>query len=277
MLKTNISPSIITLLTDFGMRDIYVGTIEGVIANLNPQLRLIHLTNDIPPQNIAAASFCLATSYAYFPWGTVHLAIVDPGVGSSRRGVAIQIDRGYLVGPDNGLFTGVLRESPAIIAVELINPRYWRTFQPSLTFHGRDIFAPIAAHLASGVAIIELGETIDPLTLRQLNSPAIEISQSKIHGSIQYIDRFGNLITNIPATAVTDRSWQIAIADLIIPQVPTYSSVDRGELIALVDSSGWIEIAVNGGNAATRMGLSPTEQGNLSFTLEIIANSSQDY
>jgi S-adenosyl-L-methionine hydrolase (adenosine-forming) len=270
MSNTNISPSIITLLTDFGLKDIYVGTIEGVIANLNPQLRLIHLTHEIPPQHIAAGSFCLASSYAYFPRGTVHLAIVDPGVGSSRRGVAIQIDRGYLVGPDNGLFTSVLRESPAIVAVELTDTRYWRSPVASLTFHGRDIFAPIAAHLASGVKIIELGETIDPLTLNRLEFPAIAITHGKISGSIQYIDRFGNLITNIPATAVVNRSWQIAMADLLIPQRATYSSVDRGELIALVGSSGWIEIAVNGGSASTRLGLSPTEPGNLPLTLEIV-------
>ncbi len=137
----------ISLLTDFGLQDPYVGIMKGVIHTLSPQAQLIDLSHGIPPQDVAAARFALMTAYPYLPSGTIHLAVVDPGVGSSRRAVAIQTETGFLVGPDNGLFSGVLAQTPALAAVELNRPRYWRTPSPSRTFHGRDIFAPTAAHL----------------------------------------------------------------------------------------------------------------------------------
>jgi S-adenosyl-L-methionine hydrolase (adenosine-forming) len=241
---------LITLLTDFGGADGYVGTIEGVIACINPQIRPIHLSHDIPAQNLTAASFCLANCYDYFPQDTVHLAIVDPGVGSRRRAIAVKIDRGYFVVPDNGLLTGVLGRSPALKAVELTNSKYWRTTKPSLTFHARDIFAPVAAHLVSGVEIEALGRSIDPDSLHKLASSEIEITATGIKGSIQYIDRFGNLMTNIPVTAISNKSWSIRLPDLLIPQAVTYSSVDRGLPLALISSGGWLEIGINCGNAS---------------------------
>jgi S-adenosylmethionine hydrolase len=143
---------LITLLSDFGLSDVYVGVMKGVIAQINPALTVVDLTHQIPPQNIAAGRFSLMNAYPYFPGGTVHIAVVDPGVGSRRRGVAIQLDAGFLVGPDNGLFSGVLSENPVVAAVELTNPQYWRTLSPSTTFHGRDIFAAVGAHLASGIS-----------------------------------------------------------------------------------------------------------------------------
>jgi S-adenosyl-L-methionine hydrolase (adenosine-forming) len=248
--------SLITLLTDFGLADGYVGTIEGVIACIETKIRIIHLSHDVPPQNIAAASFCLSDSYRYFPNNTVHLAIVDPEVGSKRRAIAVEIDRGYLVAPDNGLLAGVLQHSPAIKAVELTNRNYWRTFSPSATFHGRDIFATVAAHLACGVAIEELGCSIDPNSIQKLKSPEIEITEMGIKGSIQHIDRFGNLITNISAAATINKSWHIKIKNSIVPHVATYSSLDRGLPLALISSGGWLEIAVNSGSASNVLGLS---------------------
>ena len=159
--------SVITLLSDFGDRDVYVGVIKGVIAQINPKVAIVDLTHQIPPQNIAAARFCLMNAYAYFPVGTVHVAVVDPGVGSRRRAIAVEFAQGFLVGPDNGIFSGVLSQSPAIAAVELTNLNYWRTPKPSKTFHGRDIFAPVGANLASGVPLKQLGQEIDPATLVQ--------------------------------------------------------------------------------------------------------------
>ena len=153
---------IITLLTDFGLSDVYVGVMKGTIAQINPQLKVIDITHQIPSQNIAAARFCLMTAFAYFPPGTVHVAVVDPGVGSKRRPVAIKCANCFLVGPDNGLFSGVLSRESARSSVELTNSQYWRTPQPSSTFHGRDIFAAAGAHLANGVALEDLGEAIDP-------------------------------------------------------------------------------------------------------------------
>jgi hypothetical protein len=252
---------IITLLSDFGLSDVYVGVMKGVIAQINPALTVVDLTHQIPPQNIAAARFSLINAYPYFPTGTVHIAVVDPGVGSHRRGIALQLDTGFLVGPDNGLFSGVLNQNPLVEAVELTNPKYWRTPTPSTTFHGRDIFASAGAHLASGVPLEQLGEVIDPETLVQLTIPEQTPTASGVAGCIQYIDHFGNLITNIPAADVQGKTWSVAVGDSptetlrerIIPGSQTYSNQPLGEVVALVGSHGWVEIAVNGGSAQSEL------------------------
>jgi hypothetical protein len=246
---------VVTLLTDFGWQDIYVGVMKGAVARINPQLQLIDLTHDIPPQNITAGRFCLLNAYRYFPSGTVHLGVVDPGVGSQRRGVAIEFTDGFLVGPDNGLFSGILSQSNALAAVELNNPDYWLTGNPSNTFHGRDIFAPVGAHLASGVALNKIGQSIDPASLVTLSLPPLQITETKITGCIQYIDRFGNLITNIPGEIVRDRSWSVIVGETVIPTGQTYSEVEQGAAIALVGSHDWLEIAVNQGNARKNLQL----------------------
>lgn len=244
---------IITLLTDFGLSDVYVGVIKGTIAQINPQLKVIDITHDIPPQNIAAGRFCLMTAYAYFPTETVHVAVVDPGVGSSRRAIAVKCANCFLVGPDNGLFSGVLSRESAIASVELTNPQYWRTTQPSSTFHGRDIFAAVGAHLATGVRLEELGERIDPASLVQLQIPNCAVTATGIAGYVQYCDRFGNLITNIPEHCIKSNNWSAKlnhISDTItIPNGKTYSDSKPGDLIAIIGSDGWVEISVNGGSA----------------------------
>lgn len=240
---------IITLLTDFGNENVYVGVMKGAIAQINPQIQVIDLTHQIPPQNIEAARFSLTDAYKYFPEGTVHLAVVDPGVGSKRRGIAVEFECGYLVGPDNGIFSGILAESPPKKAVVLSNKQYWRTGQASSTFHGRDIFAPVAAHLARGVNVTVLGEEIDPGTLVSLKLPQCQAVDEGIFGTIQCIDIFGNLITNIPESALQGKSWFVEIQEQIIPSGETYSYVEWKKAIALVGSHGWVEIAVNGGSA----------------------------
>ena len=245
---------LLTLLSDFGLNDVYVAVMKGAIAQVNPSLGVVDLTHQIPPQNVAAAGFCLMNAYRYFPAGTVHVAVVDPGVGSSRRAIAVEFAAGFLVGPDNGLFSGVLAESSAIAAVELTNPDYWRTPQPSATFHGRDIFAPIGANLASGIALKQLGRAIDPNTLVQLAIPECTQTNHGVVGCIQYIDHFGNLVTNIPEAYVQGQSWSIVAAGLTIPGGQTYSDGIKGA-IALIGSHGWVEIAVNGGNAQAQLQL----------------------
>ncbi|CAD0231055.1 conserved hypothetical protein [Planktothrix agardhii] len=231
---------IITLLTDFGLKDIYVAVMKGVIYQINPKINIIDLTHDIPPQNIAAGRFNLLNAYPYFPEKTVHIAVVDPEVGTKRRAIAIQFNNNYLVGPDNGLLTGILEpfltcEMEAInrnnnmeaincnnnmeainrnnnmeainrnnnmeainrnnnmeainrnnvIAVELNYPEYWRTAKPSTTFHGRDIFASVGAHLASGVPLEKLGTIIDHKTLVRLSLPPCQVHDLKIQGCIR--------------------------------------------------------------------------------------------
>lgn len=244
---------LITLLTDFGLQDVYVGVIKGVIAQVNPGVSVVDLTHEIPPQDLASARFCLMNSVSYFPEQTVHIAVVDPGVGSYRRGVAIKFAGGFLVGPDNGIFSGVLQHSPAQTAVELTNADYWRTFTPSSTFHGRDIFATVGAHLASGIELETLGNLIDPTTLIQLDLPKFKTINNEVFGCIQYIDRFGNLVSNIPASAVENLDWVVTVAQQTITKGKTYSETHPGDLIALIGSHGWVEIAVNSGNAQTKL------------------------
>ncbi|OCR00662.1 hypothetical protein BCD67_11860 [Oscillatoriales cyanobacterium USR001] len=256
---------IITLLTDFGLRDVYVGVMKGAIAQINPQLTIIDLTHEIPPQNINAGRFCLMTAYPYFPLSTVHIAVVDPGVGSNRRSVAVECANCVLVGPDNGLFSGILSQENAIAAVELTNPKYWLTSQPSNTFHGRDILATVGAHIANGVPLQEFGEAIDPNSLVRSPIPDCIPTTDGVDGYIQYIDYFGNLITNIPGNLVAGKNWTVAIAQAkvdfqspqhsIIASGKSYSSTEPGNPIALVASHGWVEIAVYGGNAQAFLGI----------------------
>ncbi|MEG4999769.1 SAM hydrolase/SAM-dependent halogenase family protein [Microcoleus sp. B4-D4] len=251
---------IITLLTDFGLSDVYVGVMKGTIAQINSQLKVIDITHQIPSQNIAAGRFCLMTAFAYFPAETVHIAVVDPGVGSKRRGIAIKCANCWLVGPDNGLFSGVLsresalaKPSKRIAAVELTNSQYWRSPFASSTFHGRDIFAAAGAHLANGVPLEELGDAIDPASLVQLQIPNCAVTATGAVGCVQYVDRFGNLITNIPNNCIVCNNWSVIISNscdpIRIPSGKTYSDSKPGDLIAITGSDGWLEIAVYGGSA----------------------------
>jgi len=251
---------IITLLTDFGLSDVYVGVMKGAIAQINPQLKVIDITHQIPSQNIAAARFCLMTAFAYFPAETVHIAVVDPGVGSNRRAIAVKCANCFLVGPDNGLFSGVLsresalaKPSKRIAAVELTNSQYWRSPEASSTFHGRDIFAAAGAHLAMGVPLEELGRAVRPASLVQLQIPNCAVTATGATGCVQYVDRFGNLITNIPNNCIIGNNWSLTISNICdtirIPSGKTYSDSNPGDLIAIIGSDGWLEIAVNGGSA----------------------------
>lgn len=234
---------------------------KGTIAQINPAIPVVDLTHYIPPYDVAHARFVLMTSFPYFPSGTVHVAVVDPGVGSHRRGVAIAVGTssteptGFLVGPDNGLFSGILEQYPPLTVVELTNPQYWRTPQPSSTFHGRDIFAPVAAHLANGVPLPEVGQAIAPETLTRLSLPPLTLEGNAILGSIQAIDHFGNLITTIPADALTSDTWSVDLGDTVLQGVSTYSDRSAGTPVALVGSHGWVEIAIVNGNAHTTLKL----------------------
>jgi S-adenosyl-L-methionine hydrolase (adenosine-forming) len=242
--------SLITLLTDFGTQDIYVGVMKGTIARIAPQAQIIDLTHAIPPQDIATARFQWMSAYPYFPPGTIHLAVVDPGVGSSRHPIALQMPSGYLIAPDNGLISGILPIEPPIAAVKLTNPQYWRTPNPSNTFHGRDIFAPIAAHLANGVSLLELGEAIDPAALVQLPMPLPQqLPDGTWQGVIQAIDHFGNLITNLRGDLVMGKTWSLQMGDRTFPGCQTYADHQTGEAIALINSENWIEVAIVNGNA----------------------------
>ena len=240
---------LITLLTDFGLDDVYVGVMKGVIAQINPALQVIDLTHQIPPQNIASAQFNLLNAYPYFPAGTVHTAVVDPGVGGNRRAIAIELEDGFLVGPDNGLFTGLIQQKSIVQAISLTNQQYWRVPEPSNTFHGRDIFAAVAAHLACDVPVAKLGEPIGPDSLVQQPIFPLKTTSSGYTGIIQHIDHFGNAITNIPESLVRDKNWSVVLHKRTIPSSQSYGSVEPGTPLALVGSHGWVELAINGGDA----------------------------
>lgn len=239
----------ITLLTDFGLQDTYVGVMKGIIKSINPEVEIVDLTHNIPPQNIVAASFALASVVDFFPHDTIHLAIVDPTVGSQRKIVAIAFKNFYLICPNNGIITGVLNKHEPQQVYELTNSNYWLNDNPSNTFHGRDIFAPMTAYLSKGISLDRLGTQISDKDLVLLDNVYPLIKDNEIIGSIQYIDIYGNLITNIPNSLLENKSWYIQEKEQKIYPYLTYSNVKKGELIALFGSHGYIEISVNQGNA----------------------------
>ena len=243
--------TIITLTSDFGLIDPYVGIMKGVILGIAPDVRLVDLTHEIPPQDIEEAAFAVRSALLYFPLGTVHLVVVDPGVGSARRPLLVTTERGAFVGPDNGIFSFVLSE-PGAQAWVLDRPQYWLP-EPSRTFHGRDIFAPIAAHVASGVAPSALGMRVDdPITL-PLSVPE-RTGNGEIVGCVMHVDRFGNLITNVPGHWLSQARWECEIAGASVtgPR-ETYAAAAPGELVLLISSSGMAEVAVRDGSAAGRL------------------------
>lgn len=257
----------IALLTDFGTQDGYVGIMKGVIASTHPDAPVIDISHAVCPQDRLAARFILLNAVPYFPTNTIYTVVVDPGVGTRRRAIAVQFSRGYLIGPDNGIFSGTLDTFPAIAAVTLNKPQYWRTPQPSTTFHGRDIFAPAAAYLSAGLPLAELGQAIELHTLTNLNLPKPTIEPYRITGQIQYIDHFGNLITTIPGTAIAPRDWHINLNGTPIALQTTYGEVALGKAVAIVGSHNWVEIAVNQGSAQAYYKL------KIGDPIQLIANS----
>jgi S-adenosylmethionine hydrolase len=247
--------AIITLTTDFSLIDGYVAAVKGVILSINPQATVIDITHQIPPQNINQAAFVLSTVYNYFPSQTVHLVIIDPGVGTQRRAIILKTSQYYFIAPDNGVLSYVIRQFSTklelksdLAAVSITNPKYWRS-PVSHTFHGRDIFATVAAHLSLGVPIEEFGETISSITIL----PFAEIHTApddSIIGHVIHIDSFGNLITNIEEIDLSGGELTILIGSQTIKGLSrTY--VEGGKLVALIGSSGYLEIALREGNAAT--------------------------
>jgi S-adenosyl-L-methionine hydrolase (adenosine-forming) len=249
--------TIITLTTDFGAADGYVGIMKGVILGIAGGVQLVDLSHDIPPQDVREAIYLLDRAAPYFPEGAIHLAVVDPDVGSERRALVVRTGRACYVGPDNGLFTRPLAE-PGAQAWELDRPEFWLP-QVSRTFHGRDVFAPVAAHLADGVPPGEMGRPIaDPVRL-DLTAPARALDGA-INGQVVHVDRFGNLITDVPSSWLGGEGWQGRIAGRNIAEISgTYAAARAGALLMLIGSGGTLEIAERNGNAARRLGVKAGE------------------
>lgn len=245
---------VVTLTTDFGTSDTYIAQMKAVVLERAANCTIVDITHHIPPQNILCGAIALREAALLFPLGSVHLAVVDPGVGSSRRIIAAELAGHYFVLPDNGLLTKLLDEHSLTRAVELNRKEYWRP-QLSHTFHGRDIMAPVAAYLISGGLINELGP---PATnLHCLSLPTVQATQladkTILRGEILAIDHFGNLLTNIPAPEPNAWPAQLEVTfgarRLHVSWVKTYSDAALGKLVCLVGSQGHLEFAVNCGSA----------------------------
>lgn len=264
----------VALLTDFGQDDTYVGVMKGVMHGICPQARFIDLTHAVAPQNVRQAALALCDACAFFPQGTVFLVVVDPGVGGERRALAVQAGGWSFVAPDNGVLSYALLRLPEARSVELRPPP-----AASRTFHGRDVFAPAAARLAAGAPLGSLGAPVAGIAA--LPAPLLAITPGAVTGEVLHVDHFGNVITSVgrldwqpaarlrltprfadlpPVTisaqqaAVVGSGWSVRGVHL------TYSAVPPGELLALVGSAGWLELAVNQGSAAARLGLAPGDR-----------------
>ncbi len=259
--------SVITLTTDFGADDAYVAIMKGVILSTNPEVNIVDITHSVEPQNVYQAAFILGYTYRYFPKKTVHVAVVDPGVGSERRGVILKTPSALFVAPDNGILSYVIDElssSKGSVAqyspdqdlvtlgkgfevVAITEPRFWR--QPvSTTFHGRDIFAPVAATLTLDISPYELGEKITSLHVFPILKPLVDY-QGNLIGHILHVDHFGNLITNIKRVNLPGKDIPIEVAGRLIQGITDYYA-EGEELMAIIGSSGYLEIALKNGSAA---------------------------
>jgi hypothetical protein len=244
--------TVITLTTDFGLADGYVGTMKGVILGIDPTATIVDISHDIPPQDVREAAYTLYAAYPYFPQGTIHVVVVDPGVGSERRAIALRTPRATFVAPDNGVLSYVIVRERVEEIVNLTNPRYHLS-PVSRTFHGRDIFAPAAAHLARGIPLAELGEPLTEIITFPLPRPQVR-PDGTIVGQVIHIDRFGNLITSIMSKDLPNRPLPrggiIEIKGQSIRRIANnYAEGTPGELLALIGSSDHLEIAVSGGSA----------------------------
>lgn len=244
---------VITLTTDFGTSDAYVGVMKGVILTLAPHVTLVDISHKVPPQDVQTASFLIYQAELFFPSDTVHVVVVDPGVGSARRALAVRTRTGTFVAPDNGVLTHVLTHSTDYEAYSLTNPEYWLPI-PSATFHGRDIFAPVAARLANGMPIARVGEPIDDPVCLSIPQPEFR-TPDEIVAHVLHIDRFGNLILNITAEQLPDTPVFEIAGHRIRGLRRTYADGTAGELIAYTGSTRHhIEVALPGGHAAQRTG-----------------------
>lgn len=263
----NASPRTITLTTDFGTSDAYVGIMKGVILNINPNVQVVDLTHAIPPQDIYEAGFSIYSAHSYFPKGTIHIIVVDPGVGSNRRAIVCRTDSAFFVCPDNGVLSYLFpnledAEEHPVDVVEIENKAYYLP-EVSNTFHGRDIFAPVAAHLSLGVPLADIGSPVQ--TLVQLPIQVPELTGNTLTGQIVKIDRFGNAITNISESIIA-RLDSVATGEISAYEIRVgsvrlnrfnraYAESGIGKPLAIIGSSGLLEIAINGGNAQKDLGL----------------------
>ena len=247
--------TVITLLTDFGTADYFVGAMKGAILSVNPLAIIADITHEVPPQDIESAAFMLLAAYKTFPGGTVHVAVVDPGVGSARRPIIVKGGKQFFVGPDNGIFTYIYDREPSHQTFHVTAEKYFRK-PASTTFHGRDIFAPVAATLSKGVKVEAFGPKISD-EVRLENSLVPEVTNGRVKGRIIHIDRFGNCVTNITPDVLGGEGVRLDINGKTIRKFSDFyadESGGRNELFVIWGSAGFLEVSVNGGSAADELG-----------------------
>jgi S-adenosylmethionine hydrolase len=259
--------SVITLLTDFGTDDEYAGLMKGVILSIDPSATIVDITHQIDRQDIVQAAFMIGSVYHYFPEGTVHLIVVDPGVGTDRGLLALKLEKQFFIAPDNGVLTLLLAEENVSSLNLITNPNYFMA-SVSRTFHGRDIIAPVGAHIANGLEVNELGPEIDVQNLVCLDSLGARFTENgDLKGKVVAIDHFGNLITNITSEQLTEclhagpqSEIRIRIRSNFVKGLSeTYASAGPYIPLATIGSRGYLEIAINGGNAAQHLNVKKGE------------------
>jgi S-adenosyl-L-methionine hydrolase (adenosine-forming) len=239
---------VITLLTDFGTADYFVGALKGAILSVNRAALIADITHEIPPQDIEAGAFTLLAAYETFPVGTIHVAVVDPGVGSSRRAIIVKAAKQFFVGPDNGIFTYIYDRHPSSKVFQVTAEKYFR-HPTSSTFHGRDVFAPVAAALSQGVKPSAFGPSItDAVRLPNALTPEVK-NNGEVHGRIIHIDRFGNCITNLNREFLGEVS-KLVVKGKRISRVREFYDGAGKEVFAIWGSAGFLELSVNGSSAA---------------------------
>jgi len=241
---------IVALLTDFGLQDPYVGVLKGSLLSVNPAARIVDLSHGIPPQDVREGCRVLSAARSYFPAGTIFVAVVDPGVGSRRAILGVETDRHFFLAPDNGLLSFLDRDGRIRRIIRVTETRYF--LKPlSRTFHGRDIFAPVAGHLSKGLDLARLGPSVGRMTTSESPSPRVDPAGA-VQGEVVSIDRYGNLITNIPGDLLSDaRDVRITVGRRVVRAMSrSYADTRKGELLALVGSTGHLEISVNQGSAS---------------------------
>lgn len=256
------SRRVVAIMTDFGLGDSDVGIMKAVIVGIAPDVHIIDITHDVPPQNVPSGAWILSYGYRYYPKDTVFVCVVDPGVGSTRNAIAVHAGDWYFVGPDNGLFSYIYAEQAVHAAVVLTNPAYHLP-QVSSTFHGRDIFAPVGAHLARGVSLHELGTPADPATLQRIDVGPPQRQGPHIDAHILHIDTFGNLISSIPLSIVPDLFTSPHVQLVFHPRGTVVDKRRRffaegsgdSQPFIFGDSSGYVGVAVQNGSAARVLGV----------------------
>jgi S-adenosyl-L-methionine hydrolase (adenosine-forming) len=243
---------LVTLTTDFGGGSSYVAAMKGAILAVNPAARLVDLSHDLPPQDLVATSYFLADALPWFPAGTIHVVVVDPGVGTERNLLCVEWRGQLVLVPDNGCWTSLIEDVERPVVHRLAERRYWRP-EVSATFHGRDILAPVAGHLALGVVPADLGPTVQ--NWQRLDVPRPTKLADGVRGEVVIVDRFGNLISNVPGRGLSAGSTVKLPDGRTVKLLRTYGEAEPGTLVALIGSSGRLEVAVVNGSAATKLGV----------------------